>query len=98
MTAEEYAKVSAVSARIVGLRRSMTATAFVGIATSWFVFLAVSSFEVLTLDAAAFWLGLASSIAAFAPFVGIIGYLSSRVNKHIDRLSRGKYGAPMITE
>ncbi len=98
LTADEYERVRAVLARIAGLRRAMTATAIIGVVASWIVFLAVTSSEVLAFDTAVFWLGLASSIAAFAPFIGIIGYFSYRVNRHIDRLGKGKYRPPMTIE
>ncbi len=42
-----------------------------------------------------------SSIAAFVlylPFLAVIAYISLRVNRHIERLTRGKYEPPRIIE
>jgi hypothetical protein len=98
MTAQEYAKVRAILERIAGLRRAMTATAVIGVLASILAWLFVTSFELLTLNASAFGLGLEYGIVAFVPFIAIIGYFSYRVNRHIDRLSRGKYEPPMMIE
>ncbi len=98
MAAIEYVKVRAVLERITGLRRAMTATAVIGAATSAYVFFFVAIGELVMFKTSAFSDGIQYGVASFAPFIALIGYLSYRVNRHIDRLSRGKYEPPMIIE
>jgi hypothetical protein len=91
MTAAEYSKIRSVLERIAGLRRAMVVTGVVGVITSLLVFEIVSSSDLLTSSPDAFPAGFWYGALAFTPFVATIGYLSSRVSHHIERLARGKY-------
>jgi len=98
MTGQEYAKVRAVLERIRGLRRAMVVTAVIGVFTSYLVSILVGIRAAISLSPNALGEALEYGIVSFIPFVAIIGYFSYRVNKHIDRLSKGKFEPPVLIE
>lgn len=101
ISASEYAKIHAILQRIAGLRRAMAATALLGVAVSSFVFLYAVSYGIiqfLSEPGRIFSQALQYGIISFVPFIAIMGYFSYRVNKHIEKLSKGKYEPPIIIE
>jgi hypothetical protein len=95
------AKIEAVKSRIVGLRLGIVATAISGVVVSLFVFLLTAAVQVSSNvfgqssggspGGPFFW-----AVVAAIPFMAICGYLSHRVNKHTDRLSRGKFEPRLV--
>ncbi len=94
-TAEEYAMIRAVLSRITGLRLMMVGVAIIGAISSLYVYGLVATAQVISGNINAFSLAQSDAIFAIVPFIGIIGYLSYRVNKHIRRLSHGRYEPPV---
>ncbi|MDG7000433.1 MAG: hypothetical protein JRN15_15155 [Nitrososphaerota archaeon] len=100
--AEEYSMIQAVIARISGLRMLMIGVAVIGVISSITVFIYETAYQISRsflgnannpLSAA-----LSFAILSATPFMAIEGYLSYRVNKHIRRLSRGRYEPPAEEE
>lgn len=97
----EYAKIEAVKSRIAGLRMGIVGSAITGVAVSFIVFLVAEAGQVSNAV-----LGGSSgpggpilwSVVSAIPFMLICGYLSYRVNRHTDRLSRGKFEPRLIFE
>ena len=98
MDAAEYAKVEAVKLRVFGLRMAMVAVGLVGVATSVVVFLLSLSAGLLGLRPTALGEAVQLGLVVLVPFMIGEGYLSYRVNRHIDRLSKGKFEPPRIVE
>ncbi len=94
--ASEYAKIQAVRERIAGLRMGMVATAIAGTFTSFLIFeLALTSLSV-GFRPSPFQDAFQAALIALVPFLAVIGFLSYRVNKHITRLSQGKFEPPAL--
>lgn len=98
MRAAEYAKIHAVKERIAGLRRGMVAVAIGGVVTSTVVFW-LSFFVFITQFRPSF-VGDAIQLGfiTWLPFIALIGYLSYRVNRYIERLSQGKFEPRRVIE
>ena len=103
MTPDEYAKIQGVLERIEGLRRAMIATVAAGLLSSFLVYVGVHAFLGCLWtcpsnqppdELVAFIYGA----SAFIPFVVMAGFLSRKVGRHIDRLSKGKYELPRVIE
>ncbi len=100
MTAEEYAKVVAMTARIRGLRMAIFGTGIVGFVSSLTAFLylpALNSYRYSSL-AQQLEYALASAFIVSIPFIVFMLFLTYRVNKHIDRLSRGRFEPVKVIE
>ena len=103
ISAEEYAKVRAVLERIEGLRRAMVAIIAIGLFCSflaWFLSLVsyIFAYPYSSNPVNPFYSALVYAVLVFIPFLLLTGYFSYRVNRHIERLSRGKYEPPRIIE
>lgn len=100
MTAQEYAMVRAVVAKISGLRLLMVGAGIGGGITSFIVWFWVLYAQVVNLTANVNTpqLALSDAILTFIPFIGLIGILSYRVNRHVSKLSRGRYTPPRDEE
>lgn len=94
ISSEDYAMIRAVLARINGLRLMMVATGIAGIFASAYDFLVTLAQQALQGNINAFFVASEYAILTYIPFIGIIGYLSMRVNKHVRRLSRGRFVPP----
>ena len=97
----ELAVMNSVKQRIAGLRYAMVGAAAAGFVTSfvvWFYTILGASIS-LTFDAThTYTQALSFAILAFLPYLTAIAFLSYRVNKHVRRLSRGKYEPPPVEE
>jgi len=89
MTSGEYAKVCAALVRIEGLRGAIAAVIGGGFLTSFMTFIAA-----LSVSANSYEITI-SVVGVFVPFLMIAAYLISRVDEHIERLSRGEYEPPL---
>lgn len=100
MTPADYAKIRAVLAQIQGLRLAIIGTALGGVAVVTLVFMFSLYSNTFTSPPTNNPVGSALylSAAVALPFVMLAGYLSTRIDKHINRLSRGKYERPVLVE
>ena len=91
MTAQEYAKITAVVQRINGLRQAMWAAGISAVILSLMVFVSVYAGQYLVSSSLAYRDGLTYGGLTLLPFVLIIGFLSYRVSVYVARLSVGKF-------
>jgi len=90
--------IRAVLARISGLRLLIVGVALFGALVSISVFFTEGAIQasktILGNTNNPFSVALSYAILSSIPFIGIAGFLSYRVNRHIRRLSRGRYEPP----
>jgi multisubunit Na+/H+ antiporter MnhC subunit len=106
LNAQEYAKIQAVLAKIDGLRKTIMGVGLAGLITSFLTFIFTANYlsEFNTgytthYDTQAI-LGYSvlTAFVIYVPFLAVMAYFSLRVNRHIERLTRGKYEPPRIIE
>jgi hypothetical protein len=93
-TAEEDAMIKATLARISGLRLLMVGVSVMAGVVALVVYLYEYVIFSLAGNPNTLFLSLSYSIFSAIPFMGVIGFASFRANKHIRRLSRGRYMPP----
>lgn len=91
MTSKEYAKVCAALARVEGLRGTVTAVIGVGLLTSFMTLIAD-----LSVSAGSFETTI-SVVGVFVPYLLVAAYLRRRLDKHVERLSRGECEPPLLS-
>ncbi len=103
LTSVDYAKIEAVKARIGGLRMGMIASVASGAVLAFIAFFLVTVGNLVRglsgQIGTEFWSNpFLIAVLTLAPFMFLTGYLSYIVDRHIERLSRGKFEPRIIIE